>query len=103
VCSYALPKSVNFTLCKNSFVCYTLIALGLQISLKMLQTSFSLNELTYGLKEVEWGLVLVCTIGVHPFSKGKNYVLSCTFKICQFYFVQKLIRRLHLNYSWIAT
>jgi len=42
---------------------------------------FSLNELTLGLEEVEWSLVLVYTIGVHPFSKGKNCVFSCTFKV----------------------
>jgi len=34
VCSYALPKFVNFTLCKNSFVGYTLIGLGLQDKFK---------------------------------------------------------------------
>jgi len=90
VCSYALPKSVNFTLCKNSFVGYTLIALGLQISLKMLQTSFSLNELTLGLEEVEWGLVLVCTIGVHPFSKGKKLCVLMHFQNLSILFCAKI-------------
>jgi len=67
----------------------------------MLQTSFSLNELTHGLEEVGWSLVLVCTTGVRLFSKGENCAFSCTSKICQFYFVQKLLRGLHLNCFWV--
>jgi len=53
------------------------------------------------LEEMGWG----SGIGVHnwgpPFSKAKNCVFSCTSKICQFYFVQKLLRGLHLNCSWV--
>jgi len=35
VCSYAIPKSANFNLCKSSLVGYTLIALGLQDKFKI--------------------------------------------------------------------
>jgi len=34
VCSHALPEFVNFILCKNSFVGYTLVALRLQHKFK---------------------------------------------------------------------
>jgi len=46
----------------------------------MLQIDFSLNELTLGLEEVEWSLVLVYTIGVHPFSKGKKLCVLMHFQ-----------------------
>jgi len=69
----------------------------------MLQASFSPNELTPNFEEMGWGLVFVCTARVHPFSKRENCVFSCTSRIFQFYFVQKLLCRLHLNCSWVAT
>jgi len=34
VCSLALPKSINFSSCKNSFLGYTLIVLWLQDKLE---------------------------------------------------------------------
>jgi len=37
--------------------------LGWWINIKLLQASFSQNELTSCLQEVSWGLVLVCPVG----------------------------------------
>jgi len=54
---------------------------GYKINLKLLHGSLSPNELTTGLQEVGRGLVLVCTVGVQPFSKWKNCVLLCSSKI----------------------
>jgi len=62
----------------------TLLLLGCKINLKMLQAKFSPNELTLGLEDVGWGLVLVCIVVVQPFSKGENCVFLCNSKICQF-------------------
>jgi len=83
VCCYIVPKFANYNLCKSSLVGYILIALGLQDKFKMLQASLSPNEVTPGLEEVGWGLVLVCTVGVQPFSNWENCVLLCSSKICE--------------------
>jgi len=57
--------------------------LSCKINFKLLQASLSPNELTPGLEEVGWGLVLVCTVGVQPFCKWENCVLLCSSKICE--------------------
>jgi len=55
----------------------------------MLQTSFSLNELALGLEEVEWGLVLVCTVGIHPFTKGNKMCVVMHFQNLSILFCAK--------------
>jgi len=74
-------QNLSILLCEKTPLWVTpLLILGCKRSLKMLQTSFSLNELTLGLEEVEWGLVLVCTIGVHLFTKGNKLCVLMHFQ-----------------------
>jgi len=60
------------------------LSLGCKISFKMLQANFFPNKHALGLEQMGWGLVLVCIVGVQPFSKGENCVFLCNSKICQF-------------------
>jgi len=55
--------------------------LGCKINLKLLQASLFPNELTPGLEEVGWGLVLVCTVGSNLLVSGK---IVCCYVVPKF-------------------